>query len=181
MDHVEWSQWRVSLGPSVTQADAWRECQRGDWMLYELWVVLSPERYDTLYSAVCRALNRIVARAIRRGFRSLRGVRTLWATAWRCWARKWLSGEERSVEVAEEIAFVTEAACAEVARAAAGAAKAVAAWRVAAARSAAASAALAALEAEAARALWGEALPLARELALQAHDLRREIPEWPGS
>ena len=26
-------EWRKSLGPEATQADAWRQCHRGDWLL----------------------------------------------------------------------------------------------------------------------------------------------------
>jgi len=29
-------EWRRSLGPDATQADAWRQCYRGDWMIWQL-------------------------------------------------------------------------------------------------------------------------------------------------
>jgi len=56
------------------------------------------------------ATERIVARAIRRGQRSLRGVRAPWATEWRRWARRWLSGEDRSRAAAWAAADAARAA-----------------------------------------------------------------------
>ena len=81
-------EWRESLAPDATQADAWTQCHRGDWMIWQLERIGHPVPQD--------ATERIVARAIRRGQRSLRGVRAPWATEWRRWARRWLSGEDRS-------------------------------------------------------------------------------------
>jgi len=81
-------EWRESLAPDATQADAWRQCRRGDWMIWQLERIGHPVPRD--------AIVRIVKRAIRRGQRSLRGVRAPWATAWRRWARRWLSGEDRT-------------------------------------------------------------------------------------
>ena len=98
------------------------------------------------------AIERMVARAIRRGQRSLRGVRAPWATEWRRWARDWLSGEDRSREAARAAWAARADAAAWVARAATRAARAEAAAE------------------DAARAV---------ELRLQARDLRLALPEWP--
>jgi len=165
--------WRYSLGPGATQADAWRLCQRGDWLLWQLWKGLSREQYNILRPVIDQAIKRIVARAIRHGIRSLRGVRASWATEWRRWARRWLSGEDRS----ESAAASAEAA-----------AEAAAMWAASAAAEAAAEAASAAARAEvmgALAAMWAaEAAMWAaarnHELLLQARDIHREIPEWPG-
>ena len=81
-------EWRESLGPDTTQTDAWRQCHRGDWMIWQLERIGHPVPRD--------AIVRIVKRAIRRGQKSLRGVRAPWATEWRRWASRWLSGEDRS-------------------------------------------------------------------------------------
>jgi hypothetical protein len=124
-----------------------------------------------------RAIDRIVARAIRCGLRSLRGNREPWAREWRRWARAWLNGSDRS-----------EAAAAEAWSAAAWSAAAWAAWAAASAARAeeaaaeAAAAAAAAAEAAAERAAASvaeRAAARAAELRLQARDIRREIPEWP--
>ena len=156
---------RISLGPGATQADWWRACDRGDWLIWQL------ERVgmDRDNPALARALDRIRARAIRRAQRVLRGVRAPWATAWRRWARRWLSGEDRRREAAWAAAEATWAA--GVAAEAAGVAWATA-WAAWAAAWAAEAAAWAA--AEAAEVAW------AAELRLQARDIHHEIPEWPG-
>jgi len=185
---VEWLQ-----GYS-TMADAWTQCHRGDWMI---WALLA-EGIDVPAAAI----ERIVARAIRRGQKSLRGVRAPWATAWRRWASRWLSGEDRTGAAAREAAadaarVASRAAWAEAAGAAADAARVAsrAAW-AAGARAAWASRAAAGAAADAARAAaWAAAAWAARaatdaaaawaaaeaaELRLQARDLRRALPEWPG-
>ena len=107
-------EWRESLAPDATQADAWTQCHRGDWMIWQLERIGHPVPQD--------ATERIVARAIRRGQRSLRGVRAPWATEWRRWARRWLSGEDRSRAAAGDAALEAAAesgAAAESAMAAA--------------------------------------------------------------
>lgn len=118
--------------PDWTMADAWRECHRGDWMI---WALGRCKLTSDLDAALRRAIERIVARAVETHALHC-GIDTVEA-----WARAWLSGEDRS-----------EAA----ARAAAGAA-----WA-------------------AARAAWVAAWAAAAERALQADDIRAEIPEWPG-
>ena len=149
---VEW------LQGYTTMADAWRACRRGDWMIW----ALRAEGIEVPPAAI----ERIVARAIRRGQRSLRGVRAApWATAWRRWARRWLSGEDRSRAAAWAAADAAEAAdaaleAADAALAAADAAAAAAAWA-------------------AERAARAAAAVDAAERRLQARDLRRALPEWP--
>ena len=190
-------EWRESLGPTATQADAYLACDRGDWLIWQL-DKLTPEQYAKIKPALNRAIEKIVARAIRRGVKSLRGVRAEWATDYRRWARRWLSGEDRTwaaareaaaaageaaweaareaAEAAGEAAWEAAWAVAREAEAAAGEAAWEAAWAVAraAAREAAGAAARAAAR-EAAR-----AAAEAAELKLQARDIRREIPAWTG-
>ncbi len=141
MNALEWGQtckpepscegallWRESLGPDATQADAWRLCDRGDWLIWQ-WQHLPKAIRRKTEPALRRAIVRIVSRAIRRGQRSLRGIRAQWATDWRRWARRWLSGEDRSADAARVAARAAETAWAagavEAARAA-GAARAAA-------------------------------------------------------
>ena len=122
-----------------------------------IWVLLRPDVLGK--DGLRRVLDRIVARAIRRGQRALRGVRAEWATKWRRWARAWISGEDRS-----------EAAAGDATRAAR-----YAAWDATrAARYAAWDAAWAAWDAAwAARyAAWDAA---GDERRLQLRDIRREI------
>jgi len=108
---------RQDLGPGATQADWWLVCDRGDWLIWQL-QRLPADELRPVRAALHRATERIVARAIRRAQKSLRGVRAEWATQWRRWARRWLSGEDRTAA----------AAAAEAAWAAAEAAAAEAAW-----------------------------------------------------
>lgn len=111
--------WRRSLGPDATQADAWRLCKRGDWLLWQFERL--PVKMQRAHKAAPhRAVEVIVARAVRRGVRSLRGNREPWAAIYRGWARRWLSGEDR-----------TEAAAWQAARAARAAEVAEATWTAA--------------------------------------------------
>jgi hypothetical protein len=174
--------WRRSLGPKATQADAWRLCQRGDWMLWQ-WRRLPAAARGRTQDAMRRALCRIVARAIRRVPRTLRGNHAPWALQWRRWAREWLDGSN-CTEMAASSAL-------SVASAAWGEARGKASW---AARSASEAARAAAAAADASShdtwedESWAEAVAAASrsssawaaELRLQARDIRAEIPEWPG-
>jgi hypothetical protein len=177
-DHIsalEWGQahgscwealeWRRGLGPEATQADAWRLCQLGDWLIWQ-WGRLPVDAQHRTEPAMRRAVDRIVARAIRRGVRSLRGNREPWAREWRAWARAWLDGSDRSEGAAWGEAWAAEAT--EAATAAAAAAWGAAAWAAEAPEAAARAAAWAA-----------EAPEAAAERSLQARDIRAEIPEWP--
>jgi hypothetical protein len=176
---------RRALGEDATQADWWRVCPRGDWLIWQL------ERVgrDSDNPALERALERIRSRAIRRAIKSLRGIRGEWATAWRGWARRWLSGEDRSCQSAASAegaaANATWAAATATWAAgsaagatrdagAAGSAARAAAWAAWATRTAAGSSAGAvSWAAESATATVPR-----RELRLQARDIRIEIPEW---
>ena len=135
---------RKALGPETTQADWWRVCPRGDWLLGQ-WLSLPAETREATNLAIQRATVRVVARALRRGLRALRGVRSPEATEWRRWARRWLDGTDRET-AAPKAASTRAAARAAVARAL-GLGEHDAAWAV--------------------------------EMRLQAHDIRRELPEWP--
>lgn len=105
--------WRASLGPEATQADAWRACRDGGWMIRQLEHGLGPVELEAVCPALRRAPDRIVTWAIRRGIESLRGVRAPWATGWRRWAREWLAGRDRSGVAAAEAARAAEAATVE--------------------------------------------------------------------
>jgi hypothetical protein len=142
-------EWRRGLPAGATQADAWQACHRCDWMIWQ-YSRLPSGMLEQYRPALRRAIDRIVARAIRRGVKSIRGVRAEWATKYRRWARRWLSGEDRSAEAAVEAAEEEAEEAAEVAWAAV--------W-----------AAVDAVDAAE-----------AAELRLQARDIRREIPDWPG-
>ena len=120
-------EWRESLGPTATQADAYLACDRGDWLIWQL-DKLTPEQYAKIKPALNRAIEKIVARAIRRGVKSLRGVRAEWATDYRRWARRWLSGEDRTWAAAREAAAAAGEAAWEAAWAVARAAARAAAW-----------------------------------------------------
>jgi hypothetical protein len=185
---------RRALGEDATQADWWRVCPRGDWLVWQL------ERVEQAADnpALERAMERIRSRAIRRALRGLRGVRGEWATAWRNWARRWLSGEDRTSHsalsawcVARNAAWAAGSAAwatgsaraawaaAPAARVAARAARAAAgvardAWE---AGSYAGAVSRAAVSAAAIAAGADAAIPVA-ELRLQAREIRNEIPEW---
>jgi hypothetical protein len=110
-------EWLEPLG-DVTMEEAYQLCPRGDWLL---WALERHTRWATLRLRIWPVVERIEARAIRRGVRSIRGVQEAWAVKYRLWARRWLSGEDRSAEAAE--------LAAKSAGASAGAAEA-AAWEV---------------------------------------------------
>ena len=166
-------EWRKSLGPTATQADAYLACDRGDWLLWQL-NRLTPEQYLAVKPALDRAIGKIVARSIRRGVRSLRGIREAWATGYRRWARRWFSGEDRTWEAAGAAAWAAGEAAREAG--AAEAAARAAAWEAWVAAEAAAGAAAWAAGAAA----WEAGAAEAAELKLQARDIRKEIPAWPG-
>jgi hypothetical protein len=172
---------RMALGPDATQADWWLACSRGDWLLWQL-QRLPADELRPMLPALHRATDRVVGRAIRRARKSLRGMRTPWATTWRRWARRWLSGEDRSAAASRAV-WEASAASRE-----AEASAWKAAWEAARAAEWAARAAEWAARAEAwASAAWAWAAEVAAwasaweaELELQARDIRREIPVWPG-
>lgn len=172
--------WRESLGPEATQADAWGRCERGDWLLWQ-WSRLPPEQIEATRPVVQRVLDGIVTRAIRRGQRALRGVREPWAREWRRWARGWLTGVDRSWASAWAVSDVTwsdkewfesRANCAATIQAVpaswAAAAAAWAAWATAAAEETSRAAVMAAEE------------EAETERRIQARDIHRELPEWLG-
>jgi hypothetical protein len=182
--------WRLSLGDDATQADAWRLCKRGDWLVWQ-WHQLPPELRIRTQSALLRALHVIVERGIKRGRRVLRGSHTEPAKTWRRWARAWLSGdhrvsaavsaaaaappEDRLLTFAESpmvlVETVSEAAASLALIPLSGSA-----WGLA-----------GDVSESAATAAWLEDMLLGdcrgledEELRLQAVDIRREIPLWPG-
>lgn len=135
---------RKALGPDKTQADWWCVCPRGDWLLWQLGK-LPRARQRKLRPRISRAIEVIATTAI------VEHALDCGIAALEDWAAKWLSGEDRSAEVAL-VAWAAQAAqAAWAARTAWGAYAAWVAW--------------AALEAE---------------LLAQANDIRAEIPAWPG-
>jgi hypothetical protein len=179
-------EWRRSLGKNATQADAWRKCHRGDWLFWQLSKLPRDERVEAKLIAQ-QALARIVARAIRRARKYLRGVREPLATQWQTWAQQWSSGEDRTGKTAWaiETAMTAPRRAARVSGWASGWAEA-AAWAAEAAAKAAEwdgvtgwAEAQDAAEAAAWVASW-TANAWEAELRLQARDLRREQPKWPG-
>jgi hypothetical protein len=164
--------WRESLGESATQADAWKECHRGDWLIWQLWQ-LPRDEYAVVLPALLRAVDTFVDRAVRQH-------------ALECddpiveaWAAAWLDGSDRSAESAWASASAASAAAsaAYAASAAAWAAETYTAWAVESAESAwgAEYAASAAVSAEAEASSDWEA-----ELQRLAGDIRAKIPVWPG-
>lgn len=152
---------RRALGPDATQAVWYRVCDRGDWLL---WQLERHPQWHEIQPVVRPVVDRIIARAIRHGVKSLRRVRSEEATAYLRWARRWLIGEDRS-----------QAAAAAATRSPADAA----------ARNAASAAADAAFWAAADAAAWAGADAAqpgvwAAELHRQAREIHAVIPEWPN-
>jgi len=160
--------WRMSLGENATQADAWQACERGDWLIWQ-W-----EHCESYEAEMQKAVENIVSRSIRRAQKSLRGVTAVWVTVWRKWAREWLSGTDRTKTAAADAAYDAADAAYDAAYAAAYAA---AAYADAANADAANAADCAAYATNVAADTWQSRKA---ELKLQARDIRREIPEWPG-
>jgi len=162
-------EWRKSLGEEATQSDAWRCCKRGDWLLWQ-WRRLPNNVRDATRPAIQRAIESIIARSIRRGMRLLRGCREPWVREWRYWARRWLSGEDRS-QIASRVALDVALKAMMVVDRKTEAQKLTAcdvAWK----------SAQAAVDIDEA---W---ITISmdfyeREMRLQARDIHREIPEWP--
>jgi len=178
--------WRKSLGPDATQADAWKLCQRGDWMGWQLRYGLSAAELRAVMPALLRATDKVVERVIRHVMKSLEGNDAPWAVDWWEWAVRWLTGDDRSAQAAEA-AIATQATKA-AAWETVGSAMRSATWATMAAvwASDAARAARAAEWAIAVNAIRStataaeEAVALEEERVRQAKDLRSEIPEWPG-
>lgn len=168
--------WRRSLGPEATQADAWLACDRGDWLRWQLEQEISSSQYTRAFE---RAMEQMIDRAIRRAQQRLQNVQVEWEAAWRRWACRWLSGEDRSEEAAYGVARVVEAA--KKAKGPSKYAEKITAIKAIKAAKAAEYAAMGAL--------WmGEVMIEVKEgadnriaeLRFQAQDIRREIPVWPG-
>lgn len=96
---------RQALGPQATQADWWRVCPRGDWLIWQL-QRLPAETQRAVHRQMMHATEVIVTSAIV-------------AHALDCgvpvveeWAAKWLSGEDRSAweAAAAAAAWAAEAA-----------------------------------------------------------------------
>lgn len=114
----------------VSQAEWYKACDRGDWLLWQLKRVTAPELIADKYDLIT---GKIVTRAINR-------VLSVYnAPEFKAWATRWLSGEDRSAASAAAMvtsAAASAAASAELAEWAAWAA-ASAAWATSATASAA--------------------------------------------
>ena len=135
-------------------------------------------------AAILRAVDSIVERSVRNTLANVEGIDEPWAEKWLVWAENWLTNEDRTWAAAADAARAARAEWAAW-TAAAEAADAAAARAAAAAAEAAHSAARAAAwaAARAADAAVDAAVDAAaedKELRLQAEDIHREIPEWPG-
>jgi hypothetical protein len=169
--------WRRTLG-SATQRSAWRRCQRGDWLIWQLLFGLQPEELEAIFPQLDRAIERIVERAIRNHALHCDIV------AVEQWATCWLSGEDRSLASARsaaEAAFGSARLAARAAAASAGADRTWPwAWALAGAAAGAAAWSTEASVKVASDSGLDELAARAAELRLQARDIRREIPCWPG-
>ncbi|MFQ5340001.1 MAG: hypothetical protein ACE5F6_00485 [Anaerolineae bacterium] len=178
---------RGQLGDG-TQADWWQVCPYGDWLLWQWWQLPKNVRSRTQPLVMHAVTERIVLRALRRAQDALEDNHAPWACEWRRWAQRWLACEDRSADAAETAAAAAKnsgAVCAAEAAAAVGAVKTpigdvAAIW-------AAEAAVAAAVEADAdADAGVEDAAADAAEAAdaerrSQADDIRRYLPDWPGS
>jgi len=167
-------EWRRSLGPKATQADAWRLCKRGDWMGWQF-ERLSHELIVAHGQVLIGAAQSAVARAIRRAQKIMRGVRDPRATVWRRWAREWLDGKHQMPD--PRWVAVAQGPRVGVGWATRAAETLCLATPCLATPEEASSFALTAMDhAEAAAPID----KLAHERLLQAREIRRVIPEWPG-
>jgi hypothetical protein len=89
--------WRKSLPVEATQADAYLECPRVDWVIWQL-LCLPDKRLSALRPALEQAGAKMIARALRR---ALKKEKT--PAVWRKWARAWLSGKDRSQHAVVEV------------------------------------------------------------------------------
>lgn len=156
---VEWESCQEALEMRkayVSQAEWWKACTRGDWLIWNL-EHLPNNKFILIQPALKRAIDVIVDRAVK-NYALHCGI-----PAVEQWAQKWLDGTDRSQSAAWAATW-----------AAAGAAAGNAAW---AATRSAWDAAWNAAWAAAWDATWAAE---AAELKLQADDIHREIPEWPG-
>ena len=106
---------RKALGPNATQADWWKICDRGDWLIWQL-ERLPPDQFESIRPKLMRAIEVIVTSAIVEHALDC-GIREV-----ELWAARWLSGEDRSAEsafaAAEAWADAADAARADAADAA---------------------------------------------------------------
>jgi hypothetical protein len=86
---IEALRWRESLG-TATQRDAWKECHRGDWLIWQLRHGLTGSELAVVLPALLRAVDTFVDRAVETHCLSC-GV-----PAVELWAAKWLDGSDRS-------------------------------------------------------------------------------------
>ena len=151
-------EWRRSLGPAATQSDAWRLCQRSDWMLWCLRKIkYDGEAWYRLFS--CDYAERLLLRDREAG-------RLPDPASWEAVlvAREFAAGRatrEQLTYAARAAYDAARAAAAHAAYAAADAARAAAAYDSDAAAAAAAAAAFTA------------------ERAWQADRIRHYLPLWP--
>ena len=177
-------EWRKSLGPDATQADVWRLCQRGDWMIWQLRYGLLIDELRAVMPALLQAAEKTVEREIRRVSGLLRGSGEYWAAIWQAWAETWLSGVDRSSASARRAAADTKTtewlAWADAARAAARVAwvaETQAVWMTGDVETSSAWVAAVTAPSRAVEAVWKTTQ---EDEQAQADAIRAGIPEWPG-
>jgi hypothetical protein len=85
-------EWRKDLPPGTQQAEAYRVCNRGDWLLWQL------ERckgYDDFKHVLDPVVEGAIVRAIEHMYSIKHEIRSRKVTVWRKWARGWISGSNR--------------------------------------------------------------------------------------
>ncbi len=92
--------WRRSLG-NATQREAWLACDRGDWLIWQLWYgITEEEELADVLPRLRPAIDTIVDRAVRKHCLSC-GV-----AAVESWTEVYLSGNDRSEASASKAAVV---------------------------------------------------------------------------
>lgn len=170
---LEWGIRHGSCKPALerrkkyaSQPEWYKACDRGDWLFWQLqYAKLTDEHVEIIKRlAVDFAIRPVETHALHCGIFEVEK-----------WAQKWINGEDRTEEAAEEAAAWAVGA--------AEAAKEAAAWAVGTTK--AAKAAWAAEEAAwtaawAANAAWVAGAAGAAESKYQADEIHKAIPEWPG-
>jgi len=177
IDHFSCSSalvWRESLGADATQADAWLLCERGDWLMWQIVNGLTRGEQQAILPALFRATDVSVDRVVRA---YCSGHSSILVSVW---ARRWLSGENRSVVAAATALSKANGEALWAVRAAEARADAArVAWELRApGRSAAEFMELVLVKLT--EALSDARLADAAESLQQASDIRREISTWPG-
>jgi hypothetical protein len=88
---------RKALGSDKTQADWWKVCRRGDWLIRQLRHGLTTEEFTDVMPALLKAVEKIVTRVVQTHVLKC-GISIVEE-----WAVKWLNGEDRTAVSARMI------------------------------------------------------------------------------